>query len=591
MFIAAFSIAFMPAMTSAHAPVGTQSEPAPASTTSHALLQRADEIKTKNHAEFLRTLELLHQRESSLSDDQRWKLRYFDAWQIAFDGNYRESNKALHKIISDSTDPSVAARASALLIYTLNAGQHYEASYKLASRLVTELPEIRDSNTRIVILVQVSQMLALAGQYELALKYARQIEDALPPGASKCKALTLEASTQIEGHTLQSSSPALNQAIDSCLKAKQIVYANVLRIDKANLLIEEGHPDSAIALLEQLAPSARKSGYQRHVVEYHVLLAKAYLKKNDDVRARRYALETLSLEHAENFEEDIIEAYHILYLVNKKTGRQADALTYYEKYVALDQASTQKAKARALAYQMVKQEVLAKKTRVDALSKQNRILQLRHALDSKQAETNRLYVLILLLLLAGIGFLLYKIKHSQLRFRRMAREDDLTGAFTRQHFFEQAEHVLRRMQKNDNEACLMILDMDHFKRVNDMYGHITGDSVLKHATSICMRELRSSDVFGRLGGEEFGVLMPGCTPQQGKEIGDRMRRALMNSPVRVLENESLTITASIGLASTRTSGYQLMRMMLHADEALYEAKRNGRNQLMISSGNTATAMA
>src|SRR5690606_35608634 len=141
---------------------------------------------------------------------------------------------------------------------------------------------------------------------------------------------------------------------------------------------------------------------------------------------------------------------------------------------AQKQNAADDAKARALAYQMVHQDVLDKQIKLDVLARQNSVLKLRKNLADKAAETGRLYIALLVLLLAFIGIWLYRTKHAQLRFQRMAQHDDLTGAFNRHHFLAEAQRVLDRMQHSDLDACLVLLDLDYFKQVNDLHGHAAG---------------------------------------------------------------------------------------------------------------------
>jgi diguanylate cyclase (GGDEF)-like protein len=109
------------------------------------------------------------------------------------------------------------------------------------------------------------------------------------------------------------------------------------------------------------------------------------------------------------------------------------------------------------------------------------------------------------------------------------------------------------------EACLVALnlDLDHFKHVNDSYGHAAGDEVLRLRVAICRRELRESDVFGRLGGEEFGILIPHCSHQQGIDIATRIRHSLASTPMVLERGISVSVSASFGLAYSSTTGYEL----------------------------------
>ncbi|RAP59587.1 hypothetical protein BTJ49_02760 [Oleiagrimonas sp. MCCC 1A03011] len=567
------------------APIQASTQTSVVNASIHALLEKAEQYSNGDHARFLPVLRRLQKLKPHLNKRQQQHVAYWEAWEAGNKGDVTRSILMLEQIADHTDDPSLDARAKLLLIHKYMASQKYVQAFTLANTLTKSLNTVADPDLHDRVLVQMIQMLVSQKQYDQALSYAKQLKSTATTDTRKCQGSYFVTNTQLQRlNVLTSSSPQFHETIDQCLAADMLSYANALRLNWASLMDDEGHTEQALAYLNRIAPDIIKTGYQAQIASLYVTRAQAYLIQRNYALASQWANKTLAANAPNNFNWTVQAAYEVLYKVQEHEGQYFAALSSYKKYIDQYKKSTSDAKAQALAYQIVQQEVLTKRLKLQELSKQNRILQLRQSLDRKSAETSRLYILLLLFVLASIGFWAYRTKHSQLRFRRMAREDDLTGTFNRQHFLDCASRLLQRMQKTDNEACLMILDMDHFKRVNDMYGHITGDVVLKHVTNICRHELRTSDVFGRLGGEEFGILMPGCTPQQGKEIGDRMRRALVNAPIQVLENESLTITASIGLASTRTSGYQLKRLLVHADEALYEAKRNGRNQLMISSG-------
>ena len=373
--------------------------------------------------------------------------------------------------------------------------------------------------------------------------------------------------------TLSSNDPGLLRAIAVCLADKQAVFANTLRLTRADFLKEEGHPDQAIALLKSIEPSILRSGFQPHIADLHVSLAQSYAKLGNDADARRAALAAVAASDPGSFTWPLQVAYELLYEIEKRAGNDHLALSYYEKYVVQYKAGMDDAKTRALAYQMVKQNVLSKKMKLDALGKQNRILELRQALASQAQETSHLLIALLVMMLTFIMGAMFWLRRSQLRFRQMARHDGLTGAFNRGHFFDEAGRVARRLHKTGAEVCLVVLDMDHFKRVNDTHGHPAGDEVLRHTVTICRSELRESDVFGLIGGEEFGILMPACSRDQGIEVASRIRRQLIENPLILDEQNTIVVSASFGLACSDISGHQLHQLFGDADAALYRARR------------------
>ena len=277
--------------------------------------------------------------------------------------------------------------------------------------------------------------------------------------------------------------------------------------------------------------------------------------------------------------DQLRDAYEVLYKIERGRGNAAAAFDYYESYVAQDKGYLNDITARSLAYEVSQQHMLAQQMETDSLSKQNSILRLQQALDTNAVSTSRLYIVMLLVVLASIILWLYRIKRSQLRFMKLSSIDSLTGILNHQHFMGEAERALRVLEKKHAHACFVSIDLDHFKHVNDTHGHAMGDAVLRRTVAVCQQQLRATDLFGRLGGEEFGILMVDCTMTQGIAIADRIRVALESSPVTE-DGHVVTFSASVGLACTHAAGYELSRLCREADAALYRAKRAGRNRVI-----------
>lgn len=167
---------------------------------------------------------------------------------------------------------------------------------------------------------------------------------------------------------------------------------------------------------------------------------------------------------------------------------------------------------------------------------------------------------------------------SRQQLLELARTDGLTGLNNRKHFFELAEREVIRAARYGSPLTVLMIDLDHFKRVNDTYGHDAGDAVLRHFSQLMSEAMRDADILGRYGGEEFIVLMPQTDASQGREAGERLRKLVEESPTP-WSGGSIHHTASIGLASSR-SVLALENLIKKADEAMYQAKHEGRNRVM-----------
>lgn len=164
---------------------------------------------------------------------------------------------------------------------------------------------------------------------------------------------------------------------------------------------------------------------------------------------------------------------------------------------------------------------------------------------------------------------------NELELRTLAREDDLTGALTRRAMTAAMEQELTRIRRYGRSGALILFDLDHFKAINDGFGHPVGDQVLKAAGHCCAMHLRPSDSFGRMGGEEFAVLLPETGLDEARGCAERLRRALENGRVC---DPRVRFTASFGLAVCDEGIDSVDQWLAEADAALYAAKRSGRNR-------------
>lgn len=165
------------------------------------------------------------------------------------------------------------------------------------------------------------------------------------------------------------------------------------------------------------------------------------------------------------------------------------------------------------------------------------------------------------------------------RLSYLAEHDPLTGLLNRRAFGEIVAHELLRAERNQQPLCLLMLDLDHFKQINDQYGHPVGDSVIRQTATLLSSQVRASDSLARIGGEEFVLLLPECDLQQGKEIAELLRQRV-EQQLRLVDDRELELTVSIGLAAV-PAGQTCSYASLYAasDRALYQAKHNGRNRV------------
>lgn len=172
-----------------------------------------------------------------------------------------------------------------------------------------------------------------------------------------------------------------------------------------------------------------------------------------------------------------------------------------------------------------------------------------------------------------------EMTEAERRLEELTRTDPLTEVMNRRCLMESLEMEVYRAHRFGHPFAVLFIDIDHFKRVNDKFGHAVGDMVLKHVADELRAAVRTADVVGRYGGEEFVVGLVECQLDVARRIGERVRRRLAEA---VIEDSKISITASIGLAPLRGVEEGLDTLLRRADTALYQAKNTGRNRLCLA---------
>ncbi|HTJ18327.1 MAG TPA: GGDEF domain-containing protein [Steroidobacteraceae bacterium] len=546
------------------------------------LLHRADEVKGVNPTEFSTLMGQLDEQSATFSPAQQQFLQYLKGWRSAYAGDYARAIPPLEQIVQESRDVTLRFRASATIANVQAVATHYDEAFAQLGRLQTLLPEVTDKDARQQGLLVIGYLYNQVGEYDLGLSYADRAaaEDSSVRAACRSTQVRLEALYRSGRLQADMTQPFVN-AIATCGEIGEVLWANLIRVYLARFYIDQGRNADAIKLLSSYYDETRATRYRRLIAEYDAWLARAYENQGQPATARQFALRVVADASSQNqYTEPMVNAYRLLYQLALEQSDIKSALAYHEQYAAADKGYLDDVSARQIAYERAKHEAAANRLQIDALNKQNEVLQLQQQLGKKAVETSRLYIALLIVMAVFIGLFAYRTKRSQLHFMKLSRVDGLTGIDNRPYFIVQAERALEASRKVEQEVCVILCDLDHFKSINDKYGHATGDQVLRQAVDACRNHLRASDLFGRIGGEEFCILLPGCSLADARQRCEQLRAAIATVTTDG-DNPNSTVSASFGVAATASSGYELRQLLAHADAALYRAKYAGRNCVVL----------
>jgi len=290
------------------------------------------------------------------------------------------------------------------------------------------------------------------------------------------------------------------------------------------------------------------------------------------------------LAESRNFLADVIENSPAATYVKNREGRYLLVNRMYEEVTGLSRAQTLgKTDAdifpatMAESYRQVDKEVMAT----------GRTIEAEEALVDARGETCFLSIKFPtrntageITGICGISTDITQIKHYQKELERLSRFDELTNLYNRRHFMTLARHELNRGKRYGGKISVMMIDIDHFKRVNDNHGHRTGDIVLAAIASQISQALRDTDIAGRLGGEEFSVVLPETELGNAILVAERLRQQVAAGAIDIGSGNTLNCTLSIGVADWTDKTEDVEKLLHRADQALYEAKNSGRNKVV-----------
>jgi len=542
------------------------------------LLTQAENARSTDPVQFQQDLRQLNAGMAQATPQQQQQVAYLNAYALVYASHFDQGIRQARQLIAATADVNQKFRAGALIVngYALN-GQFNEGLRQLEKTLFL-IDRVDDPELRQHGLLAAAMLYSQIGQFQLARHYA-EVVMATPVSAHwLCAASYVEFDALLHQHALPSNDGPLVQAIAQCTAQREMLMANLIRVSLARKWMAQGQRDRAITSLRDHLGEVQATHYPRLIAEVYSLLGELLYAKGDMEGAQAEANLAVTQGAGILNTPPLVAAYKTLYQIAENRHDLAGALAYYKQYAEADKGYLNEVKTRELAYQIVRNENQQKNQQIELLNRRNNVLQLQQQVDRQSAQNSRLLMLFLALIALSITYWAYKTRRLQTSLRRMAETDALTGICNRHHFTIKSEQSLAQCAKAGEQAALIMFDLDHFKLINDSYGHATGDWVLTRVAAECSAICRQMDHRGRLGGEEFAILLHGCDLRGATRIAEDCRVRL----ARIDSSESsytFPITASFGVSATSMSGYDLDKLLSHADQMLYRAKREGRNRV------------
>lgn len=544
-------------------------------------LTQLDKIKSSDFHKFESQLSEMEPRLSGFHEDELAYYNFLQAYSYVYKGKYSEALLLIEPYLAANT--VIGFRSTALAVNTLLLSRRYLDAFTYLERLINLLPQINQPIAREQGLRVIAMMYNSIDRYDLSLSYLEQLEAESPSVVTKCAAKQLKIDAMMASEQYDNVISEGDAAIQYCVQHNELLWANIIRSAQAASYLEQGNVQDAKQLIDEHYAEVSKINYPRLQAEFDLVSAQIYQHLNLSDDAVIYAEKVLYNEAAQGMILPRVKSLFLLYQIYKTAADFKKALDYHEQYTAAFTAYMDDKSAQQMAYHTAHSEILAQNQKIALLDKDNQLLQLAQEKLKHQATSNQLLIVALTMLVLGLALMAYRSLQARQRFKALAEYDDLTAISNRYHFSVSAKDALNLCQKGQLPAALIVFDLDHFKQINDQYGHAAGDWALRQTVDTCRNFMRNNDVFGRIGGEEFAILLPGCQSDKAHLLADICRDAIKNIDTAASGYE-FKLTASFGVTSAELSGYHLTKLIEDADTAMYQAKQQGRNKVQFFQG-------
>ena len=539
----------------------------------------ADEVKRGDLEQFNRLLVELKEEQQNFNDYELAYFQYLNGYKLAYSGKLKESIELYKQALDVSDDKVLSYRIVLSIANVFWLSRNYSDTLQYLDQVLQLSPEIKDKQLRHRGYLLASGIYnRLFNEFELGKNFSELVLTDEPTPQNRCIASESNFRALIALESIQSDDPRVQSAISFCQSIGENIFAYLIMIDALGKRLTKDNAGEIATILESNKEGILATNYANLVSMYYVLTSQAYWNAEAFDTSKEYAEKTLEITSDRGNPEHLLTALYLLHEYHDQTGQYEKALEFHKRYADVDSQYKADLLDRNMAFVINGHSNIERNQRIELLNKQNELLKIEQLLTEETAEKNRLLISILGITLALIFWWGWKTTIKAKGFKTLAQYDQLTQIFSRGHFQEIMTSVIKASKQKDKHLGFAIFDLDHFKRINDQYGHPVGDWVLRKVISMCKSLPCRSCTFGRLGGEEFALVMENVTLEELVAHCEQCRQLISEIDTQETQHD-FTITASFGLSTSQLSGYDYKLLLTNADEALYKAKNAGRNRI------------
>ncbi len=541
------------------------------------LLLAADEQRSASPERFESLLSQLRLATAEMTQDQRDYLNFLLAYQAAYTDRYQQAEQLFKALMIPAKPVVIRFRAAFTLANVQIVRRQFVEAFSSLANAMSMLPEVEDAKWRNRALLSAANIYAESGLFRESEDFLQQLVEGKLEPRDLCISKYLHIQNQQALNVTQTLSE-FQQVSAQCEQAGELMIAQGARVNEANFHLSNKAPQDALDLMLKYMPEIEKTRYNRLLIQAYQVTAQAQAELGNHTAALQSLAKLIATAQNLPNSTPLVAGLKLQADLLAKQGNFEAAFLAHQKFAEAERAMRDERTAQALAYQQAQGELLNKNQQLRLVKEEFRVLELESQLKDQREQRSMIYITLLSIASILLIYITYRLLRRHRFYKLAAEHDGLTGISNR-HFFDlQLQKQVKRCKQQQKSLGVIVFDLDFFKLINDNYGHDIGDKALQATVRICNHFIRSGDIFGRIGGEEFAIALPDCQPDKVLMLAEICRDAIEQLDCSEFQS-GLKLTASFGVSYSQISGYQTAELMRHADQALYLAKYNGRNRV------------
>ncbi|MCZ8530479.1 GGDEF domain-containing protein [Alteromonas sp. PRIM-21] len=549
-----------------------------AAETGNSILEEAYKIRSSNPKKSRELFKSLDK--ASLSEDDKELYDFTAAYMELVAGDLLSASEAYRQIAEGDYSFRYQFQSYAALAAINAATQNWAEAFSAMDFLTENIDRVTDPLVKEQAHNAIINFYSSIDEKETVISYGNSLISGQHSPRFTCflhmQLIVALVSTQSDSLSEDSFTKALNY----CESAEEKIALIAIYTHYATYLYNKNEIEASLAVLNEHLSEVESTKYPPLLEEYYALLSKIYFLREEYEKAQEYAYKVLGEEEDTGYAViSDIDAYEVLYQIAEKQQNYEKALQLHKDYAKARSLNLSSMSNKMLSIHKAQQDSLIKSNQITLLDAENSLLKAKAQLAQEESNIRRLIYLVLFMAFLVTAFWLYKKRSHYIALEKISQRDGLTGIANRTYFTKISAELIKYADQHGKPVSLIIFDLDDFKKINDTYGHQVGDQALQSAVTAALKGCRPDDYIGRLGGEEFGIILPNCDLEHAMTVAQRCRKQIE------LTNQSgsqqFKLTASFGVASAPKVAYDFEALFENADKALYQSKNSGKNRVNI----------